>query len=47
MKNDSSRNTFDARKRFSSVRMQQGRVQVDADWNEECDIITHRVSKPG
>ncbi|MCM3902994.1 MAG: right-handed parallel beta-helix repeat-containing protein [Pyrinomonadaceae bacterium] len=43
MKNDSSRNTFDANKHFSSVRMQQGRVQVDADWNEECDIITHRV----
>jgi hypothetical protein len=43
MKNDSSRNTFDARKHFSSVLMQQGRVQVDADWNEECDIITHRA----
>ena len=43
MKNDSSRNTFDARKHFSSVRMQQGRVQVDADWNEACDIINHRV----
>ena len=43
MKNDSSRNTFDPRKHFSSVRMQQGRVQVDADWNEACDIIAHRI----
>jgi len=43
MKSDSSRNTFDARKHFSSVRMQQGRVQLDADWNEQQDIIAHRV----
>ncbi|HEV2914399.1 MAG TPA: DUF6519 domain-containing protein [Pyrinomonadaceae bacterium] len=43
MKNDSSRNTFDARKHFSGVRAQQGRVQIDADWNEQSDIITHRV----
>jgi hypothetical protein len=43
MKNDASRNTFDPRKHYSSVRMQQGRVQIDADWNEQGDIITHRV----
>ncbi len=43
MKNDCSRDSFDPGKHFSSVRMQQGRVQVDADWNEACDIITHRV----
>ena len=43
MKSDSSRITFDQRKHFSSVRMQQGRVQVDADWNEQGDIATHRV----
>jgi hypothetical protein len=43
MNNDSSRDTFDVRKHFSSVRMQQGRAQVDADWNEASDIITHRV----
>src|SRR5262249_59688770 len=43
MKSDSSRNTFDARKHFSSVRMQQGRVQLDADWNEQQDIVAHRV----
>ncbi|HEV3468472.1 MAG TPA: DUF6519 domain-containing protein, partial [Pyrinomonadaceae bacterium] len=43
MKNDSSRNTFDARRHFSGVRMQQGRVQLDADWNEQSDIIAHRA----
>ncbi len=43
MKSDYSRTTFDPRKHFSSVRMQQGRVQVDADSNEEIDIINHRV----
>jgi hypothetical protein len=43
MKNDASRNTFDARKHFSSVRMQQGRVQIDADGNEQSDIVNYRV----
>ncbi len=42
MKTDISRSTFDARKRFSGVRMQQGRVQVDADWNEQLDIQRYR-----
>ncbi|MDX6382648.1 MAG: hypothetical protein QOK48_221, partial [Blastocatellia bacterium] len=44
MKSDSSRITFDPRKHFSSVRMQQGRVQIDADGNEQSDIFVHRVS---
>ncbi|MDQ3744907.1 MAG: DUF6519 domain-containing protein, partial [Acidobacteriota bacterium] len=43
MKNDASRNTFDPRKHFSGVRMQQGRVQLDADWNEQGDIVAHRA----
>src|SRR5262245_32022422 len=43
MKNDASRNTFDIRKHFSSVRMQQGRVQLDADWKETREIIQHRI----
>jgi hypothetical protein len=43
MKSDSSRDTFDARKHYSGVRMQQGRVQVDADWNEQHEIVAHRV----
>jgi hypothetical protein len=31
---DISRNAFDPGKHYSSVRMQQGRVMVDDDWNE-------------
>ncbi len=31
---DISRHLFDARKRYTSVRMQQGRVFLDDDWNE-------------
>lgn len=31
---DSSRFTFDARKNFLGVVMEQGRVQLDSDWNE-------------
>jgi hypothetical protein len=41
MKGDFSRLTFDPAKRYDSVRMQQGRVQVDADWNEQVDIATY------
>lgn len=46
MKGDFTRLTFKRRKRYSSVRMQQGRVQLDADWNEQHDISTyfHRTS---
>ena len=43
MKADFTRNTFDAAKHYSSVRMQQGRVQLDADWNEQLDIAGHRA----
>jgi hypothetical protein len=42
MKGDFSRSTFNPAKRYDSVRMQQGRVQVDADWNEQVDIATHQ-----
>ncbi len=41
MKGDFTRDTFDPAKRYSSVRMQQGRVQLDADWNEQVDIAKH------
>lgn len=41
MKGDFSRNTFDARSHFSRVLMQQGRVQLDADWNEQVAILLH------
>lgn len=43
MKGDFTRSTFDPRKHYSSVRMQQGRVQLDADWNEQMDILGHRI----
>ncbi|MDY7091985.1 MAG: DUF6519 domain-containing protein [Acidobacteriota bacterium] len=38
MKGDFTRSTFKPAKGYSSVRMQQGRVQLDADWNEQIDI---------
>lgn len=41
MKGDFTRDTFDARKHFSRVLMQQGRVQLDADWNEGFSIMLH------
>jgi hypothetical protein len=41
MKGDFTRLTFKRRKRYSGVRMQQGRVQLDADWNEQHDISTY------
>ena len=42
MKGDFSRRTFDPRKHYAGVLMQQGRVQTDADWNEEGDIRRRR-----
>lgn len=42
MKSDISRQTFNRRKHYSKVIMQQGRVQIDADWNELQDIQAHR-----
>ena len=41
MQGDFSRLTFDPRKHYRSVRMQQGRVQLDADWNEQIDILNY------
>ncbi|HWS90083.1 MAG TPA: DUF6519 domain-containing protein [Pyrinomonadaceae bacterium] len=43
MKGDFSRDTFDAKKRYGGVLMQQGRVQLDADWNEQLAINLHRT----
>ena len=39
MTGDFSRKTFDPAKDFSLVRMQQGRLFADADWNEQGDIL--------
>ena len=43
MKGDFSRLTFDPRQHYRAVRMQQGRLQVDADWNEHVDLVMHRL----
>jgi hypothetical protein len=43
MKGDFSRLTFDPKKHYRRVLMQQGRVQVDADWNEQEAIHQHRA----
>ncbi|MBV9991077.1 MAG: hypothetical protein JOZ72_07265 [Alphaproteobacteria bacterium] len=41
MKDDITRETFRPFKHFSRVLMQQGRVQIDADWNEQVAIHHH------
>jgi uncharacterized protein DUF6519 len=41
MKGDFTRNPFDPARQYSRVLMQQGRVQLDADWNEQAAIFTH------
>jgi Family of unknown function (DUF6519) len=43
MTGDYSRFTFDKIKRYSGLRQQQGRVQLDADWNEAVAIVKRRV----
>jgi hypothetical protein len=41
MKADFTRNTFDQFQHFDRVLSQQGRVQLDADWNEQAAILLH------
>lgn len=43
MQGDLSRETFDARKHYTAVRLQQGRVLTDADFNEQGDITRQRL----
>ena len=43
MKADNSRDTHIHKKHYSRVIMQQGRVQVDADWNEQQAINQYRI----
>ena len=47
MKGDFTRFTFDPTKRYTNVLKQQGRVDLDADWNEQSAIDTYldRVSR--
>ena len=42
MKGDYSRLSFNPAKRYRAVLMQQGRLQLDADWNEQVQIAEHR-----
>src|SRR5262245_55395753 len=42
MSGDYSRQRFDPFRDYSGVSMQQGRVQLDADWNELVDIVDRR-----
>ena len=43
MSGDYSRKTFDPKRDFSGVLMQQGRVQLDSDWNELIGIVGRRL----
>lgn len=43
MAGDFSRTTLNPLKHYSGVLMQQGRVQVDADWNEQLALQLHRT----
>lgn len=47
MRGDISRDTFEPRNDFLRVLMQQGRVQLDADWNEQVAILLHYMQKLG
>lgn len=40
---DYSRERFDPHRDYSGVLMQQGRVLVDADWNEQVSVVTRRL----
>jgi Family of unknown function (DUF6519) len=41
MKGDFTRFTFQPSKQYTSVLMQQGRLQLDADWNEQMSIFSY------
>ena len=45
MKGDFSRITYDGKKQYALVLMQQGRVQLDADWNEQAIIQWQNLIK--
>lgn len=45
MKGDLSRETFDSAAHYRAVRMQQGRVITDADFNEQGDITRYRLER--
>ncbi|HEX6234827.1 MAG TPA: DUF6519 domain-containing protein [Jiangellaceae bacterium] len=41
MKGDFTRDSFDHTRHYTRVAMQRGRVQLDADWNEQASITQH------
>ena len=43
MAGDITRSTYHPEQHYSGVRKQQGRVDLDSDWNEQLDINAHRV----
>src|SRR6185312_8292386 len=43
MNGDFSRVTFEAKNQYSRVLMQQGRVLLDADWNEQAAIFHYAL----
>src|SRR5262249_45266351 len=45
MKSDLSRDTFERARHFSEVRLQQGRVVTDADWNEQADLTRYHAAR--
>lgn len=42
-KSDFARDTFNPIRHFTRVLMQQGRVQLDADWNEQTDLFLYAL----
>lgn len=45
MKGDLTRETFDRALHYSAVRLQQGRIVTDADWNEQADLTRYRAER--
>jgi hypothetical protein len=43
VKGDFSRDTFRPDRHYGAVRLQQGRVLTDADWNEQSDIVSDAI----
>ena len=43
MKADLTRLTFDPAKHYRGVHQQQGRIQLDSDWNEQAALVSHRI----
>src|SRR5690348_6664269 len=44
-KGDFSRFPFDPKQHYSAVLLQQGRVQLDADWNAWSDVLNDRLRR--